>query len=127
MFRGGFTQYGPEITTLLKQYPILNQNWHVYGEEFIISMKDVIGDGKLLDPWFRPFRDEDVKKSVTVDKPTRYVKVSTTVNSQPFMCNIYFNNLRESTIECNSCLGKHDCVECNKTHRKTLYYPGGFY
>lgn len=120
---GTFSSYGKEITKLLSKYPISNNVWHVYGEEFISSTDDLKGEKKLLDPWLRLFPDQCVLDSKTIDIPERHIKITTTVENKIYMCNVYIKKLKSVVIPCNICMGMNVCVECHGTRKKTIFYP----
>jgi hypothetical protein len=122
-FDGSFHKFGPEMTKLLSAYPSENPIWYVIGEEFITSYKLVRSDAQLLDPWNRPFPDEMISKMVTVELPEKHVKIPTTVSGTLYMCNVYVRDLNQLEIDCNDCIGRNECIECNKTRRKIVVFP----
>lgn len=101
----------------------MNSIWKVYGEEFITSCKVFNDDVILLDPWNRRFLDESLADVKTIELPEKHCKISTTVHGKSLMCNIYFRSLRSVIVVCDLCLGKTQCIECNRIGQKEVWYP----
>ncbi len=119
---GTFTSYGKEITKLLSKYPISNNAWHVYGEEFISSADDLKGEEKLLDPWLRLFPEKYINDTKTIDIPERHIKIETSVENKVYTCNVYIKKLRSVEITCK-CNEEDNCLECRGLFKKTIFYP----
>jgi len=122
-FDGSFHKFGPEIKKLLTKYPIQNNIWSVMGEEFITSYVLVKSDEQLLDPWGRPFKDDMIEKMITIELPEKHIKVPATVEGVLYMCNVYVRVLNSVEVDCNECMGRNECVECNKRGRKIVVFP----
>lgn len=123
MYRGGFENYGSEITKLLSKYPIENHIWHIYGEEFITDKTMAAYDMQLLDPWCRPFKQEFIDKTDWIQLPRLHAKIKTTVEGKLYMCNVFTEKLNSIDIQCGLCYGLRECIECGLTGKKTIYYP----
>jgi hypothetical protein len=122
-FDGSFHKFGTEIKKLLTKYPIQNNIWSVIGEEFITSYTLAKSDDQFLDPWARPFQDDMIKKMITVELPEKHVKLPVTVEGVLYMCNVYVRALNSVEVDCNECIGRNFCVECNKRGKKIVVFP----
>jgi hypothetical protein len=64
-----------------------------------------------------------IKKMITVELPEKHVKLPVTVEGVLYMCNVYVRALNSVEVDCNECIGRNFCVECNKRGKKIVVFP----
>jgi len=115
------SKVGSALAPILKRFPIQNSCWYPYGNEFITSLKFVMKDNRILDPWLRTFSEASVKNMKSIKTPEEHMRIPTTVDGTVIFCNVYFNELMFSSVPC-ACEST-PCQDCIDSRIKIIYHP----